>query len=91
MGSGVRVASLVGAKVRVSWRRGGERCRPAGRRHHHALKKLFQESGIPPWERGRIPLVYIDAELAAVGDLWVCDPFSAGVDEPGLIMHWDRG
>jgi len=91
MGSGVRVAALVGAKVRVSWRRGGERCRPAGRRHHHALKKLFQESGIPPWERGRIPLVYIDAELAAVGDLWVCDPFSAGVDEPGLIMHWDRG
>jgi len=91
MGSGVRVAALVGGEVRVSWRRGGERCCPAGRRHHHALKKLFQESGIPPWERGRIPLVYIGAELAAVGDLWVCDPFNAGPDEPGLIIRWDRG
>jgi tRNA(Ile)-lysidine synthase len=91
MGSGVRVAALLGAHVRVSWRRGGERCRPAGRRHHQALKKLFQESGIPPWERGRIPLVYIGAELAAVGDLWVCDPFSAGPDEPGLTIRWERG
>jgi tRNA(Ile)-lysidine synthase len=87
----VRFAALVGAEVRVSWRRGGERCRPAGRRHHHALKKLFQEYGIPPWERGRIPLVYIGGELAAVADLWVCDPFSAGPNEPGLTIRWDRG
>jgi tRNA(Ile)-lysidine synthase len=91
MGGGVRVAALAGAAMRVTWRRGGERCRPAGRRHRHALKKLFQESGIPPWERGRIPLVYIGDELAAVADLWVCEPFSAGPDEPGFTICWDRG
>jgi len=91
MGAGVRAAAFSGAAVRVSWRRGGERCRPAGRRHHHALKKLFQESAIPPWERGRIPLVYIGDELAAVADLWVCDPFSAGPGEPGFTICWDRG
>jgi tRNA(Ile)-lysidine synthase len=90
-GGGVRAAAFAGAEVRVTWRRGGERCRPAGRRHHHALKKLFQESGIPPWERGRIPLVYIGDELAAVADLWVCDPFSAGPGEPGFSICWDRG
>jgi tRNA(Ile)-lysidine synthase len=90
-GGGVRAAALEGAEVRVSWRVGGERCRPAGRRHRHALKKLFQEVGIPPWERGRIPLVYIGDELAAVADLWVCEPFSAGPDEPGFVIRWDRG
>jgi tRNA(Ile)-lysidine synthase len=90
-GGGVRAAAFAGAEVRVTWRRGGERCRPAGRRHHHALKKLFQESAIPPWERGRIPLVYIGDELAAVADLWVCDPFSAGPGEPGFSIRWDRG
>jgi tRNA(Ile)-lysidine synthase len=90
-GSGVRAAAFDGAAVRVSWRRGGERCRPAGRRHHHALKKLFQETGIPPWERGRIPLVYIGDELAAVADLWVCEPFGAGPDEAGFTIHWRRG
>jgi tRNA(Ile)-lysidine synthase len=91
MDGGVRAAAFAGTEVRVTWRRGGERCRPAGRRHHHALKKLFQESGIPPWERGRIPLVYIGDELAAVADLWVCDPFSAGPGESGFTIHWDRG
>jgi tRNA(Ile)-lysidine synthase len=90
-GGGVRAAALEGAEVRVSWRVGGERCRPAGRRHRHALKKLFQEVGIPPWERGCIPLVYIGAELAAVADLWVCEPFVAGPDEPGFVIRWDRG
>jgi tRNA(Ile)-lysidine synthase len=89
-GSGVRAADFVGAEVRVTWRHGGERCRPAGRRHNHPLKKLFQEAGIPPWERGRIPLVYIGDELAAVADLWVCDPFSAGPGEPGFAIRWDR-
>jgi len=89
-GGGVKAAAIAGAAVSVRWRRGGERCRPAGRRHHHALKKLFQESGIPPWDRDRIPLVYIGAELAAVADLWVCEPFSAGPDEPGYTIHWHR-
>jgi tRNA(Ile)-lysidine synthase len=90
-GSGVRAAAFAGAEVHVSWRRGGERCRPAGRRYHRALKKLFQEAGVPPWERGRIPLVYVGTELAAVADLWVCEPFNAGTDEPGFTIHWDRG
>jgi len=91
MGAGVRVAAFAGEAVRVTWRRGGERCRPAGRRHHHLLKKLFQESAIPPWERGRIPLVYIGDQLAAVADLWVCDPFNAGPGEPGFAIRWERG
>lgn len=89
-GIGVRADALDGAEVSVRWRRGGERCRPLGRQHHHALKKLFQERGLPPWERGRIPLVYIGEELAAVADLWVCEPFAAGASEPGYTIHWRR-
>jgi tRNA(Ile)-lysidine synthase len=90
-GLGVRASSLEGGAVAsVRWRRGGERCRPAGRRHHHALKKLFQERGIPPWERGRIPLVYNGEELAAVADLWVCAPFGARPAEPGYAIRWRR-
>lgn len=91
MGTGVRAAAFEdGAAASVRWRCGGERCRPVGRRHHHALKKLFQERGIPPWERRRIPLVYIGEELAAVADLWVCEPFGAGPAEAGYAIHWRR-
>ena len=88
-GRGIR-ASAVASGVQVSWRRGGERCLPAGRGQHHSLKKLFQERGIPPWERSRIPLIYINDQLAAVAGLWVCEPFHARPAEPGLLIDWQR-
>ncbi|MEN8106478.1 MAG: tRNA lysidine(34) synthetase TilS [Pseudomonadota bacterium] len=88
-GNGIRLAAI-NRQVRVSYRRGGERCRPAGRQHHHSLKKLFQERGVPPWERQRIPLIYVDDRLAAVAGHWVCEPFSAAAGEPGMAIHWHR-
>jgi len=87
-GQGIRESVLDGNGVRVGWRRGGERCVPAGRGQHHSLKKLFQEQGIPPWQRARIPLIYIGGQLAAVAGLWVCEPFQAGPGEPGLLIQW---
>jgi len=89
-GCGIRKSLLPADAVQVRWRQGGERCRPAGRRHHHSLKKLFQAQGIPPWERERIPLIYIGDELAAVAGLWVCEPFQAGPTDAGLRIDWDR-
>ena len=63
------------ATIVVKARRGGEKIRLRGRKGHHALKKLFQEAGIPPWERETVPLVYLDDKLAAVGDLWISAEF----------------
>jgi tRNA(Ile)-lysidine synthase len=88
-GQGIRQGVLAGG-VRVGWRQGGERCRPAGRRHHHELRKLFQEGGIPPWERARTPLIFIDDALAAVAGLWVCEPFQARADEAGMQVCWKK-
>lgn len=68
--------SLLPAKpVTVRFRQGGERCRPVGRGHTHELRKLFQEQGIPPWQRDRLPLIFMGDELAAVANLWMCEPF----------------
>jgi len=88
-GAGLRRAAASAGGVRVCWRKGGELCRPVGRKHHHSLKKLFQEQGIPPWERQRIPLIYIEDQLAMVPGLWVCEPFQAGPAEPGVLITWD--
>ena len=90
-GAGLRRADVSTGGVYVSWRKGGEVCLPAGRKHHHSLKKLFQEQGIPPWERQRIPLVYIGDELAMIPGLWVCEPFQADPAEPGVMITWDSG
>lgn len=75
-------------RLTVAWRSGAERCRPAGRRHSQTVKKLLQELVLPTWLRARIPLLYIDGELAAVGDLWVCETFAAAPDEAAVHLHW---
>lgn len=73
---------------RIRSRRGGERCKPAGRAHSQTLKKLLQEYAIPPWLRDRLPLIYCGDELAAVANLWVCDGFAALADQAGWQIDW---
>ena len=54
--------------VSVRFRTGGDECQLQGRSHHHSLKKLFQTWGVPPWQRNRIPLIFVNDQLiAAVG------------------------
>jgi tRNA(Ile)-lysidine synthase len=82
-GDGLSQERIERAPLIVGLRQGGEICCLPGRAHHHKLKKLLQEAGIPPWERQRLPLVYVNGELAAIGDRWVCEPYAARGDELG--------
>lgn len=73
----------------LRFRGGGERFKPHGRGHHHTLKHLFQEAGVVPWMRARVPLLYRDAELVAVGDLWVSSAVDAVPEsEPRWRVEW---
>ncbi|MDX2463803.1 MAG: tRNA lysidine(34) synthetase TilS [Porticoccus sp.] len=85
-GQGLRVPQ--NSEVEVRFRGGGERCKPAGRNGSNTLKKLFQEYGLEPWLRNRVPLIYIQNQLAAVGDLWVCEEFSVAESEQGIVLQW---
>ncbi len=88
-GQGLSQARLANATVTVRTRRGGETCLLPGR-GHHKLKKLLQEAGVPPWERERLPLIYVGDELAAVADRWICEPFTAREDELGWRILLER-
>jgi tRNA(Ile)-lysidine synthase len=60
--------------ARVRFRRGGESLRLSGGTHTRELRDLLQESGIPPWQRSRLPLVFdAGGALLAVADLWISD------------------
>ncbi|MGH8556369.1 MAG: tRNA lysidine(34) synthetase TilS [Methylococcales bacterium] len=72
--------------VSVRFRKGGERCRLPGRQGSRSLKKIFQELAVPPWDRDRIPLIFLDDELAAIGGLLVCEAFQ----QLGLEFRWIR-
>ncbi len=77
--------------VRLDWRRGGEHCRPQGR-HSGSLKKLLQEAAVPPWWRDRLPLLYLEDELLAVGGLWLCQSSrwrpSAAPGQMLWVLRW---
>ena len=75
--------------VIVKARVGGERCKPFGRDKSQKIKNLFQEFEIPDWKRDSIPLIYINDQIAAVGDLWVCDEFHTNLDENGISIVWN--
>jgi tRNA(Ile)-lysidine synthase len=89
-GAGVARRLLYSAPVTVRFREGGERLRPAGRPHRRLLKHLFQEAGIPPWERDRVPLIHAGGRLVAVAGLWVADEAAAGAEEAGIRFDWSR-
>lgn len=88
MGKGLQASRCLKDGIQIRFRRGGELCQPVGRSHTHAVKKLMQEYGVPPWERDRVPMFYLKDHLAAVGKLWVCEGFHALEGEKGLELDW---
>jgi len=77
-----------GESVQLRLRHGGEHCRPAGRGQQHSLKNLFQEAGVPPWQRQRMPLLFVGEELIAVPGLCVSEAFAAPKGCAGLQINW---
>ncbi len=82
-------AVFAGRRLVVGFRRGGERCRPAAQGPSRAVKKLLQESGVPPWERDRLPLVFAGETLLAVVGLCHCRPVRA--TEEGVVFRLEPG
>lgn len=80
----------LGATLCVRFRVGGERIRLAHEAHRRSLKKMLQAAGVPPWRRSRLPLIYSEDRLAAVGDLWVAEEFAARDGEEAVRIEWVR-
>jgi tRNA(Ile)-lysidine synthase len=88
-GRGLSVEKLRSERVTVRLRQGGERLRLDARRPRRTLKNLFQERGVPPWLRERLPLVYCGESLASVPGIGDACEFRAERGEAGLIVTWE--
>jgi len=86
-GEGICADKLSNLSIR--YRHGGEICRLAGR-PSKTLKKILQESEVPPWLRSRIPLLYDGEDLAYIPGLGVSEEFAAKGIEPGCIIEWEQ-
>jgi tRNA(Ile)-lysidine synthase len=89
-GAGIDAAQLGAGPVTFRARHGGERLRLAANRPSRTLKNLFQEAGIPPWERDRVPLLYCGEDLVWVPGLGIAAGYRAGKGRPGLVPTWER-
>lgn len=80
--------------IRICTRQGGERVRFHLDGRSKSLKKWFQEQAVPPWERGRLPLIFLGAtgqeELIAIGDLWCSGQYCGSAPAAGLRLIVER-
>jgi tRNA(Ile)-lysidine synthase len=90
LGRGIDAETLARGAVTVRVRTGGERLRLAPDRPRRTLKNLFQEHGVPPWERGRLPLIYCGERLAWAAGLGTDAGMQAAPDAPGILPVWRR-
>lgn len=76
--------------LRVQLRAGGERLQPDARRPRRTLKNLFQEAGVPPWERDRLPLLVCGEDLVWVPGLGVDVRYRAAGNAVGILPEWRK-
>jgi tRNA(Ile)-lysidine synthase len=62
-------AWLRAAPLELRGRGGGERFKPNASRPSRTLKRLFQDAGVPEFERGNLPLVWREDRLIFVAAL----------------------
>ena len=68
--------------ITVAGRQPGDRFRPAGRGCTKTLKQLFQEAGIPPWERDTVPVLRDERGILGV--------YGLGADERVCVRPGDK-
>lgn len=76
------------ADVTVRARKGGESLLVHENRPRRSLKNLFQEHGIPPWQRKSLPLLYCGEHLVWVPELGLDPDYRAEPGQDGIVPRW---
>ena len=87
-GKGIAFDSAGKNLFSVRLRRGGERLQPHAGRPRRTLKNLFQEAGIPPWQRARLPMLFCGDDLVWVPGLGIDVRYQASGARSGLVPAW---
>jgi tRNA(Ile)-lysidine synthase len=76
--------------VTVRFRQGGEVCQLPKRNFTSSLKKLFWEWNVAPWERPRVPLIFVGEKLAAAPGYFIGEEFLARENENGYLLSFEK-
>lgn len=83
-GKGISLKKLMAAPITIRLRQGGERLRLHAEGPRRSLKNLMQEARLPPWLRGRLPLLFCGDALVFVPEIGVAAEFRAQGREAGI-------
>jgi len=75
----------------VDSRRDGDKIRLKEPGIRQTLKELIRLSGIPPWMRASIPVLYWDEEAVAIGDWIIADRMKSWLEQNSLEYRWHPG
>jgi tRNA(Ile)-lysidine synthase len=87
IGMGLKRGALEAGVVTLGVRQGGERLRLHAGGPHRSLKNLLQEQAVPPWQRGRLPLLWCDGQLAWAAEVGFDADWRAAPGEAGMLPH----
>ena len=90
VGTGLSLERLLAGEVVVRARAGGERIRVAPSRPSRTLKNLLQESGVPEWQRDRLPLLFVGDSLVWVPGVGEDCRYAAAAREAAVMLRWER-
>jgi len=88
VGQGIRPSHADWPNLKICSRRDAEVMKLEAQRPTRTLKNLFQEQGIPPWERPWLPRIATGESLVWVEGLGVSLDWQAGPEESGWMPHW---
>ncbi len=75
--------------VAIRFRQGGEKVEIPGR-DRHTLKNLLQSWHVLPWERDRLPLIFVENRLIGVVGYFINASFAAKSDEMGYEIWLEK-
>jgi len=89
-GAGIRADALARAEVVIRPRSGGETLRLHPARPRRSLKQLFQEAGVPPWQRQGLPVLWSGTDVVWVPGVGIAAEYRCGAGEMGWSVSWER-
>ena len=88
-GKGIGLNFLKGKKLIISNRKGGESFKPDLTRPTKKIKQLLQESNLPPWEREKLPFVFLGKNLVCLPTFGIENTYQAQSSKTGLEIIWE--
>jgi len=87
-GTGIDLQKLSQQNITIRSRSGGERFQLDAARPQRSLKKILQETALPPWKRDTLPLLFCADTLIWAAGIGINYHFQVPPDALGLEITW---